>query len=111
MFQFFYFELDGVMHTIKTDTIEVAQQRLVDSGITAPILEEFQHKDGDYLTHGCEGQLDPGMPTPIAGTVDMLAKHKKLNEIIPNFYPSNEVVMIGKLTVARSSVPGTDSQQ
>lgn len=100
---FFYCEIDGNIHTIKTKSLEDAQSLLLEYGIEAPILDQVQQEDGSFLTHGCDGQLDLGLlPTPIPGSAEMLEAHKKLHEVVRNIYPSDEVVMIGKLTVAEA---------
>lgn len=101
---FFYFEIDGNIHVIKTKSLEDAQRLLVESGIEAPILEQVQQEDGTFLSHGCDGQLNLGLlPAPIPGSADMLAAHKRLNGEVGSIYPSDEVIMIGKLSVAESN--------
>lgn len=101
---FFYCEIDGDIYTIKTKSLEDAQRILVESGIETPILEQVQQEDGAFLSHGCDGQLNLGLlPAPIPGSAKMLAAHEKLNGKVGNIYPSDEVIMIGKLSVAESN--------
>jgi hypothetical protein len=100
---FFYFEIDGDIHVIKTKSLEDAQRLLVESGIEAPILEQVQQEDGAFLSHGCDGQLNLGLlPAPIPGSAEMLAAHQKLNGEVGSIYPSYKVIMIGKLSVGNS---------
>jgi hypothetical protein len=100
---FFYCEIDGDIHAIKTKSLEDAQRILFESGIDTPILEQIKQGDGAFLSHGCDGQLNLGLlPAPIPGSADMLAAHKKLNREVGSIYPFDEVIMIGKLSVGDS---------
>jgi len=95
----YYFEIDDVIYTIKARSPEEAQVILTNDGITASLLEEVDDGNKSYLTRGCEGQLDLGMPPPIGGSQAMITAHKMLNETISNLYPPYHAIMIGRLSV------------